>query len=766
MNSLLSETLVGNNGGGGPTVSNATGPVASSSAGFSLVESAGTSGDGGGTTPTSSLPSTSNYQVDDFLNVPPDMANLLEREMEEILSGGLPGLSSSSSSTSASSFLNGGLGLGSGLDNDAGFLMRLDTPAPDELPNLDSFDPLNFGVSLDGSEFENKYGLSSSGAGLLDVKIGGDGVTGAFSQFSTTAPPANNAGFQSDFLFSASQQPQQQIHQSSLAFQRGKPQPPQPMSQPQNGYVDRTVYMTSPVSSYIYGSSSHTMGNNGGGAMINGGLNENPTLMVDPQTGIPNSPMIKVESLPSNSIEGTSGGSLVGNVGTEVPSVVTGDANQIVNRATAAVQQCDRDVHMMSPPPVPTSQQNLHSMLQPPSQMVAKQQRQVLIQQQLQQSQQNMLPQQLPSSQQLPASCQQQQLSQQQQQQQQQQKLQKPQQQHLQQPQQQQQFLTQHNSIQPGNQTMVDVKVLNQPSMNPHLTVPTNLVNTGANNNASSGPNNTTNGSNVTANGPNNVTMGNNESTSGPQAWSQLQTILLSGSNGTVPASLLQQLQPLLAQQKAKNIIVQAKALTPTTASSASSDTGSSTHPTPTPSFQTVQILKSGLAGALCGGNAGGKAFVIRQDVKPSLTPPQSTIPATAVMTTGASVVSSLPSSNPSAAVISTTTATISSDAQQLLQQQLLLQQQVAAVPESSFRTSPSDLGGTGGGGSGASVSSENSDEDFATSGDGTSTAASAAAAENPFPKPVYSYSCLIALALKNSKTGSLPVNEIYSFMT
>ena len=37
---------------------------------------------------------------------------------------------------------------------------------------------------------------------------------------------------------------------------------------------------------------------------------------------------------------------------------------------------------------------------------------------------------------------------------------------------------------------------------------------------------------------------------------------------------------------------------------------------------------------------------------------------------------------------------------------------------------------------------------------------------EKVYPKPVYSYSCLIAMALKNSDTGALPVSEIYSFMT
>ena len=39
------------------------------------------------------------------------------------------------------------------------------------------------------------------------------------------------------------------------------------------------------------------------------------------------------------------------------------------------------------------------------------------------------------------------------------------------------------------------------------------------------------------------------------------------------------------------------------------------------------------------------------------------------------------------------------------------------------------------------------------------------ASGQKIFPKPVFSYSCLIAMALRHSEQGSLPVSEIYKYM-
>jgi len=101
---------------------------------------------------------------------------------------------------------------------------------------------------------------------------------------------------------------------------------------------------------------------------------------------------------------------------------------------------------------------------------------------------------------------------------------------------------------------------------------------------------------------------------------------------------------------------------------------------------------------------------------------------------------------------------------QQQQQQQAVYQQQTQQRPAKSVRVLPPVSSPMQQVPSSASSTSSSNRKKNQKSQNG-SNANGNEGKENGFPKPAYSYSCLIALSLKNSYTGSLSVSEIYKFM-
>merc|ERR1712110_1030508 len=101
---------------------------------------------------------------------------------------------------------------------------------------------------------------------------------------------------------------------------------------------------------------------------------------------------------------------------------------------------------------------------------------------------------------------------------------------------------------------------------------------------------------------------------------------------------------------------------------------------------------------------------------------------------------------------------------QQQQQQQAVYQQQTQQRPAKSVRVLPPVSSPMQQVPSSASSTSSSNRKKNQKSQNG-SNANGNEGKENGFPKPAYSYSCLIALALKNSHTGSMSVSEIYKFM-